>query len=75
MSNQNPILFTTLQAAEFLHLSPRTLEGLRVRGGGPKYRKIGRVFYSQVDLLAWLDASTRTSTSDCGSGSDGGARA
>ncbi len=62
----NPILLTTTQAAEFLRLSPRTLEGLRVRGGGPSYRKIGRVVYTQTDLLAWLDAATRTSTSDRG---------
>jgi len=66
MNNPNPVLLTTNQAAQLLHLSPRTLEGLRVRGGGPKYRKIGRVFYAQADLLSWLDASTRTSTSDSG---------
>jgi hypothetical protein len=47
----NPFLYTTSQAADFLHLSRRTLEGLRVRGGGPKYRKIGRVFYEHSDLL------------------------
>ena len=60
------ILLSTSQAAEFVRLSPRTLEGLRVRGGGPLYRKIGRVYYSQSDLIAWLDAAARTSTSDRG---------
>jgi hypothetical protein len=58
----NPILFNTSQAAEFLRLSRRTLEGLRVRGGGPRYRKIGRVFYERADLFAWLDAAARNST-------------
>ncbi len=71
-SEFNPILYTTNQAAELLHLSWRTLEGLRVRGGGPRYRKIGRVFYEQSDLLAWLEAAARTSTSDQGRGAGGG---
>lgn len=60
-------LLTTDQAAKLVHLSGRTLEGLRVRGGGPVYRKLaGRVFYALPDLLAWVDAQARLSTSDPG---------
>jgi hypothetical protein len=60
-------LLTTNQAGKLVHLSGRTLEGLRVRGGGPVYRKLsGRVFYALSDLLAWVDGGARTSTSDRG---------
>ncbi len=47
--------------------SERTLEGWRLRGGGPRYLKIGRrVVYRCRDLDAWLAARERTSTSDRG---------
>jgi hypothetical protein len=60
-------LLTTNQAGEVVHLSGRTLEGLRVRGGGPVYRKLsGRVFYALSDLVAWVDRQARASTSDPG---------
>lgn len=54
--NEAPTLLTTPEAARFLRLSPRTLEGLRVRGTGPKYRKAGpglraRVLYTTEDLI------------------------
>jgi hypothetical protein len=47
------------QAAAFLRNNfgfgaPRTLAKLRVLGGGPAYRKIGRlVVYEPNDLIAW----------------------
>ena len=58
-------LVTTSQAAEILgNLKPNTLEGWRIQGIGPRYRKIGRlVRYSIADLDAYLEAQTRTSTS------------
>ena len=60
-------LLTTDQAGKLVHLSGRTLEGLRVRGGGPVYRKLaGRVFYTLPDVLTWVDAQARLSTSDPG---------
>jgi hypothetical protein len=60
-------LLTTAEAAAHLRLSPRTLEAWRLRGGGPRYCKLGdRVLYTQRDLNAWLDTQTRTSTSDPG---------
>jgi hypothetical protein len=53
------------EAAAFLALSPRTLEKLRVIGGGPKFRKLGRrVVYSPDDLNSWADARICSSTSD-----------
>ena len=46
---------TNDEAAEYLRLSPRTLEKQRVLGGGPRFRKFGRrVMYAVADL----DAST-----------------
>ncbi|MGA8149259.1 MAG: helix-turn-helix domain-containing protein [Gallionellaceae bacterium] len=58
-------LVTTPQAAEYLGgLKPNTLEGWRIRGEGPCYRKVGRlVRYSLDDLDRYLESQTRTSTS------------
>jgi predicted DNA-binding transcriptional regulator AlpA len=58
----------TTEAAAHCGLSRRTLEKLRVLGGGPVYMKIGRaVVYDVDDLEAWLAAHRRRSTSDAGS--------
>ncbi|MDY7091570.1 MAG: helix-turn-helix domain-containing protein [Acidobacteriota bacterium] len=68
MTRLSPYL-STVEAAEFLHLSPKTLEGYRCRGGGPAYRKHGRkVVYRLDELEAWSAAGNRTSTSDPGPG-------
>lgn len=56
---------TNNEAAEFLRLSPRTLEKQRVIGGGPRFRKFGRrVMYAVVDLEAWADSRTFEATCD-----------
>jgi hypothetical protein len=56
---------TNDEAAEFLRLSPRTLEKQRVIGGGPRFRKFGRrVMYALTDLEAWADARSFEMTSD-----------
>ena len=56
-------LLTETQAAEFLQVSPRTLQAWRVRGGGPRYQKLGRaVRYQRRALVEWLEARTRRST-------------
>jgi Helix-turn-helix domain len=56
---------TNDEAADFLRLSPRTLEKQRVIGGGPRFRKFGRrVMYSVADLEVWADARTFEATSD-----------
>jgi hypothetical protein len=55
------------EMAYLLGLSVRTLEGLRLRGGGPPYVKLLRsVRYRRGDGLAWAAAKLRRSTSDCG---------
>jgi len=56
---------TNDEAAEHLSLSPRTLEKLRVMGGGPKFRKFGRsVRYAEADLDAWAAERSFASTAD-----------
>ena len=53
------------EAADYLRLSPRTLEKQRVIGGGPKFRKFGRrVMYAVADLDAWASERSFESTSD-----------
>jgi hypothetical protein len=64
-------LLTTPEAAEFLRLSPRTLERFRVEGTGPRYTKAGpgkraRVLYRRDDLEAWLDGFEYGSTAEYG---------
>ncbi|WP_395696635.1 helix-turn-helix transcriptional regulator [Methylocella sp.] len=50
--------------AEFLGVSKACLRQWRVKGGGPLYISVGRcVRYKAADLLGWLDARTRASTS------------
>ena len=56
---------TNDEAADYLRLSPRTLEKQRVIGGGPRFRKFGRrVMYAVADLDAWADARSFEATSD-----------
>jgi hypothetical protein len=57
--------YSNEEAAAFLNLSPRTLEKLRVVGGGPRFRKFGRrVFYALGDLEEWAALRICDSTSD-----------
>ena len=52
-------------AADYLRLSPRTLEKQRVIGGGPRFRKFGRrVMYAVADLNVWADSRSFEATSD-----------
>lgn len=63
-ANGSPFL-STRQAGRHVRLSPRTLEKMRVRGGGPKFRKHGRlVVYHVDDLTAWSAARAKSLTSD-----------
>lgn len=60
----------TPEAAQYLGLSPRTLEKYRTSGVGPAYRKLGgAVRYTLADLDAWAELGVRRSTS--GSGTEG----
>lgn len=62
---------TTREAAVVVRLSPRTLERLRLTGGGPKYLKLGgsqkkrgRILYRRADLLEWVQRAEFGSTSE-----------
>jgi excisionase family DNA binding protein len=60
-------LLTQREAAGVLRLSQRTLERLRVAGGGPVYVKAGRlVRYREADLEAWINSRVVASTSEAG---------
>lgn len=61
-------LLYTVEAAFLLGLSPRTVEALRLRGGGAPYIQVTpkAIRYRRRDLEIWLDARRRTSTSDPG---------
>jgi hypothetical protein len=59
------VFLNNAEAAKFLNLSPRTLEKLRVIGGGPRFRKFGRrVLYAMTDLEIWANARSFETTSD-----------
>lgn len=58
----------TVEAAQIIKLSPRTLERMRVEGGGPPFLKAGpgkrsRVLYRYQDLIDWLAPRTFDNTS------------
>ena len=60
---------TSPEAAEYLRLSARTLEGMRVAGTGPRYYKVGpgrraKVVYRVADLEEWLKQFQFGSTSE-----------
>ena len=61
-------LLTTPEIADLLRVSPRTVEGWRVNGDGPPFRKFGggRVLYHRGDLEKWLEDCRRRSTADPG---------
>jgi excisionase family DNA binding protein len=58
-------LLTQVEAARLLQLSERTLERLRLTGGGPLFVKAGRsVRYRETDLERWIDGRVVNSTSE-----------
>jgi Helix-turn-helix domain len=62
---KSPFL-NTEAAAEYLGvICKRTLERLRLTGGGPSYIKCGRkVIYKPADLDAWLNGRSFASTAE-----------
>lgn len=50
--------FTPAEAGDYLSLSAKTLENLRLQGGGPSFSRLGYriVRYRRADLDAWLEA-------------------
>jgi Helix-turn-helix domain len=56
------------QATDFLLVRVKTLQAWRVRGGGPKFLKLGRsIRYRQSDLEAFLAEHTFLNTSSIAS--------
>jgi predicted DNA-binding transcriptional regulator AlpA len=53
------------EVARRIALKPKTLEAYRLRGGGPKFYKIGPrlVRYRWSDVEAWLRTCQRSNTS------------
>ena len=63
MNSQDSPFMPQEDAASFLHLSPRTLERMRVAGDGPPFLKLGRrVVYSRTDLITWAESRRRLRT-------------
>jgi predicted DNA-binding transcriptional regulator AlpA len=56
----------TEQASLYTGLAAATLEGLRCKGGGPRFVRYGRkaVRYLTADLDAWMAGLTVSSTSE-----------
>ena len=75
MNKETPVFVGAPEAADFLGLSRKTLDRLRVSGGGPVFHKFGRrVRYARRDLEDWAASRRRASTSDDGSALAGAAR-
>jgi len=56
-----PQLLTNREAAEFLRITPKTLENWRANGNkyGIRFTRVGgRVFYFAEDLQKWLNSRT-----------------
>lgn len=51
------------EAAHLLAMSERTLEGLRLRGGGPPFYRLRRsIRYRRRDINGWVEARHYSST-------------
>ena len=52
------------QAAMFLGMSHRSLQGMRVKGGGPNFVRVSprMIRYRRVDLIAWSETRLHSHT-------------
>lgn len=60
---------TPKEAADFLRLKESGLAERRVRGGGPRYFKVGsksrsKVIYRKSDIIEWIEQFQYRSTSE-----------
>ena len=61
MAESKSILFfpdgrlDTINAANYMGLSIKTMAMMRTKGTGPKFIKRGRIFYYKTDLDSWLN--------------------
>lgn len=55
-------------AAEFLHLTGRTMQAMRQKGGGARFIRISTrcIRYRRIDLRLWAESRMFKSTSDPG---------
>jgi len=57
-------MLDTHDVATLIGASPRTIETWRVRGGGPRFVRVGRLArYRRSDVDAWIAERIRASTS------------
>ncbi len=65
MSSPSRIVVSETEAAQLVGLSIRTLQRLRVAGGGPTIVQLSdrRIGYSPADLEAWVGSRRLASTS------------
>lgn len=55
--------FNTKETSEYLGVAKATLDSMRTRGGGPTFKKFGRlVRYEKAALDAWIDSRPTGST-------------
>ena len=61
-------LIPETDAADFLDLTPRSMQAMRQRGDGPPFFRLSArcVKYTRFRCKAWYDARMRSSTSDPG---------
>ncbi len=66
MIKKEPRYLIPKQAADYLGLSPKTLEKWRHTGDGPKFVKMGAkaVRYDMAELDLWVKSRSRHSTSE-----------
>lgn len=60
LTTDTPELLTAQEAADYLGRSVDTMSHWRWKRRGPAYHvRIGRIFYSKVDIDAWLAEQVR----------------
>lgn len=66
-NGDDDLLIDGRQLASWLGLSPRTIEVWRWKGGGPKYRKVGRyVRYRKGVVREWMESREFENTAQYG---------
>ena len=56
---------TARSAVKYTGFSYRTLANHRTNGTGPRFVKLGLVYYYKQDLDEWLQATKSRSTAEC----------
>lgn len=63
-NESSELCLTPEEAAELLHVSPRTLSGWRITGKGPVFSHVGhKVVYTRRRLIEFIQQNEKTSTS------------